>query len=60
MGLPRSGLHRYEAAEPTTMRLHVIADGKTTLTVVYTNEESTLNKTLQMYEQWLEEPKQRM
>ena len=41
------------------MRLPVIADGNTTLTVVYTNEESTLNQTLQMYEQWFEEPKQR-
>jgi len=35
------------------------AHGNTTLTVVYTNEESTLNETLQMYEQWLEDPNQR-
>ena len=59
MGWPRNGLHRYDAGPQITRRFLVIAHGNTTLNVVYTNEESTLNETLQMFEHLLEDPKQR-
>lgn len=41
----------------TTKIHHVHAHGTTTLEVVYTNEPEEVEKTIAMYEQWLQEEK---
>jgi CO dehydrogenase/acetyl-CoA synthase beta subunit len=38
---------------------HITAHGTTTLEVVYTNEEATVERILAMYEKWLEKEKNR-
>ena len=49
---------RYDEELLITRTLQMTAHGNTRLTVVYTNEESKVVETLQMYEQWLEEDNQ--